>query len=60
MLTQEDREYAADLGFGICEECQTIFMPVPGYVNEGHQCNSDTGLEDRYWIGGEHLNTYTA
>lgn len=59
MLTKEDRDYAADTGAEICEDCQSLFLPVPSYMNGGHQCNSDTGLEDRYWLGGDHLNTYT-
>lgn len=47
-LTEEDRSYAEDIGAGICEECQTLFEPVPGYVNYGHQCN-ENGLDDK-WI----------
>ncbi|MEU5838573.1 hypothetical protein ABZ820_33575 [Streptomyces diacarni] len=56
MLTQEYRDHAADLGADVCEDCQSLFLPVPGYVNGGHQCNSDSGLEDRYYIGEDLLS----
>lgn len=49
MITQEDRDHAADVGDVVCEQCQTIYTPVPGYQNDGHQCD-DNGLQDKYAI----------
>lgn len=40
-LTQEDRAFAEDMGYAICEECQDSYPPLPGWVNDGHQCNED-------------------
>lgn len=52
-LTTDDRAHAADMGNSICENCQTVYLPVPGYVNDGHQCNSDEGLQDRFLLSNQ-------
>lgn len=43
----EARTYADDMGFSICDDCGTTFIPAPGFVNDGHQCNDD-GTKDEY------------
>ena len=47
LITEQQREEADDAGFAICEECATSYMPAPGFMNDGHQCN-ENGLEDRF------------
>lgn len=36
---------AEDMGFCFCEGCGTTYIPHPGYLNNGHQCNENGTLE---------------
>lgn len=44
---RERQEYADDMGFETCTTCHTVFMPAPGFVNDGHQCGED-GTQDKF------------
>lgn len=48
---------AEDLGFDFCALCQVAFMPMPGMINDGHQCFDD-GTKDEYTIMPQ-LTIYT-
>lgn len=47
MTTQAEHDYAADMGFIICGGCGTTHMPLPGFQNNGHQCDDD-GTKPEY------------
>lgn len=43
-ISDAQRAEAKDMGWEICENCGTSFIPAPGYENDGHQCGkSDLG-----------------
>lgn len=46
----EARAYADDLSGLFCEDCHGIYHALPGYVNDGHQCDAD-GTQQEYEIG---------
>lgn len=38
---EENRAYAEDMFWSFCEICGEVSMPLPGFVNMGHQCGKD-------------------
>lgn len=43
------REYADDMGYAQCEACGAVYSPMPGWVNDGHQCDDD-GTKAKYMV----------
>lgn len=46
------REYQVlddDTGEGVCEVCGSRYLPLPGFINFGHQCDTD-GTRPQYQI----------
>lgn len=48
-ISDQQREEVDDAGYAICEECATSYMPAPGFINDGHQCDDD-GTKPEYVI----------
>lgn len=41
------QRYADDMGYLTCSTCGAVFIPAPGFLNNGHQCHED-GLQKQF------------
>lgn len=48
-ISGEDRAHADDMGYALCEACGATYSPLPGWQNDGHQCDED-GTHPKFMI----------
>lgn len=48
-ITAEQREFADDMGYAVCESCAATYSPLLGWANDGHQCDED-GTKPKFMI----------
>lgn len=41
LITEDQREFANDMGYAVCEACASTYSPLLGWANDGHQCSED-------------------
>lgn len=48
-ITAEQREFADDMGYAVCESCAATYSPLLGWANDGHQCDED-GTKPKFML----------